>query len=249
MCQTMIIDPKNVAILEDVFKIAIDDLFTFTAWDITSRAKKQGATQFHNDMKSFVHDKFENGDLSVLDYTRTLVPTPSGQAWLYHKVGADIQPYVDHINSQPAPSVPPFGFNPAQYASTNAVAAQQATTATQASMTAVNAAPVTAASMTAIAPVVKRQAIDGDGRLPIYADTLSEIGAKELGTVMVFVEKNVGLYIQNPNNTGTKPSHVYTVNKDGRVRLSASVLADFKSPTGTYTVTVENDKVVVKAAA
>jgi hypothetical protein len=244
MCKTLNIQPQNVTLLDLVLTELSGGGEMFTAWDITSRAKKQGATQFHRDMKDFVHEKFDDGSLGVLDYTRTLVPTPTGDAWLYHKVGADIQPYIDHINSQPAPSVPPFGFDPAQYAAQTPAA----TAATQASMTAVAAAPVTVASMTAVQPSQKRQAIDSDGRLPVYADTLGEIGAKPLGTVMVFTQPGVGLYIQNPDNTGTKPNHVYTVNKDGRVRLNPSVLADFKSPTGTYTVAVENGKVVVKAA-
>jgi len=245
MCKTLNILPANVALLDAVLTELSGGGEMFTAWDVTSRAKKNGATQFHNDMKDFVHEKFDDGSLAVLDYTRTLIPTPSGRdAWLYHKVGADIQPYIDHINSLPSPSVPPFGFTPPGYDQNAPAAAVAAAVAT---MTAVNAAPVTAASMTAVAPAVKRQAVDSDGRLPIYADTLDEIGAAPLSTVMVFVEPNVGLYIKKPDGSGTKPSHVYTVNKDGRVRLNPVALADFKSPSGVYNVSVDNGAVVVKA--
>jgi len=247
MCNTLNIDPANVTRLEVVLAEMVGSDQMFTAWDITSRAKKQGATQFHRDMKDFVHAKFDDGELNPHDYTRTLVPTPTGDAWLYHKVGADIKSYVDHINSQPAPSVPPFGFDPAQYANTSPAAAAAVQTASAASMTAVSAAPVTAASMTAVTPTVKTQPIDADGRLPVYADTLAEINAAPLSTVFVFSQPGVGLYIKTPDNSGTKPTHVYTVNKDGRVRISESVLADFKSPTGVYNVTVENGSVVVKA--
>ena len=223
---TTLVSPENAALVDAALTELAQGGEIFTAWVVTANAKRNGATQYHNDMKGLVHEAYEDGTLQALDYTRTEIPTPTGNAWLYHKVGANINEYVSFINNNPPPSVPP------------AVAAAVAT----ASM---SVAPPDPAAPTA-ASGSKSQSVDAEGRLPLYADTLRDVGANPGNTVLVYVSPTAVDVVLAANATpNSKPNHTYVVNADGRVRLSKTTLLALLSKTGTYTVSVMGSVIVV----
>jgi len=69
----------------------------FTAYDITKAIRKEkqptGGWIQHFQVKPIVHDLFYNGDMG--SYTRSIIDTPGGNAWLYHEVGYDIWDYME----------------------------------------------------------------------------------------------------------------------------------------------------------
>ena len=202
MCMTC--DPTNVQIVKDVIAGLVEGNEMFTAWDVTTASKKAGATQFHSDMKNVVHDAYIDGEMS--GYSRTLIPTPTGDAWLYHSGGADLQSFIAHINGKPAPIAYP----------------------------AMPAADPIVGSMTALPSVIKKQAIDADGRLPIYEDMLEGINARTGETVFVNIHPD-RIVVCNPS-WSAGPDHMYSVNSDGRVRISPSILENIKSAQGVYSI-------------
>ena len=204
----------------------VDDLVSrqecFSAWDVTRAAKQRGATENHFQMKSAVHARWF--DLQNNGYTRSLVPTPTGDTWLYHPVGADTQPYIDRVNKGQAGTTL---HSPNTLPSPNTSPA--APVATSASLTSVTPS-LSIGQKLAVAATgtsLKTATTDIDGRLGIYQDQLEEIGAKPFSNVSIFIPKTGAIIIQNSRSatsTNGKPSIVYTVNKDGRIRLSRHVL-------------------------
>ena len=229
---TALIDAANAALVDAALTELAQGGEMFTAWNVTANAKRNGATQYHNDMKGLVHEAYEDGTLQQLDYTRTLINTPTGEAWLYHKVGANIAEFVAFINNNPPPSVPP---------------AAAKTTPTDSATSSMSVAPPDPAAPTA-ASGAKSQSVDAEGRLPLYADTLRDIGANPGNTVLVYITPTKVDVVLAANATpNSKPNHTYIVNADGRVRLSKTTLLSLLSKTGTYTVSVNGNVIEVVA--
>jgi len=218
MCQT-----ANATLIDTVVDEFVQQQKLFSAYDITREAKSRGATEYHGQMKGQVHARW--GDLQTTGYTRSLVPTPTGDTWLYHPIHADIQPYIDSVNGN------------------------QSSTALPSPNTAPTPSLSVSAPTVATSGDVKNQSTDAEGRLPIYNDQMSTLGAAAGDKVNVYVDKGQSITLTLPTNNSSTPYAEYTVNADGRVRLSNKILAAYlPSVSGVYRVSTTKDNIIVKSA-
>jgi hypothetical protein len=223
----------------------------FTAYDITRDVRAKVGRQVnvpHADIQNLVHAK--QFDLYNVGYSRVEIPTPTGLALLYIPAGEDENEYVASINPGyvPAGSTPAGNVLPSpntQPAVTNSISVSGSTLDG-----AVGAAVAAAAAATA-APVAKTQLLDAEYRLPIYADLLKTIGAEPGGTTLVYVHSGDKIEVCVPDNQAATPFASYTVNADGRIRISGKVLEKhLPSKTRQYNVTANPaDKTLVITAA
>ena len=243
MCLT-----ANVTIIDQVIdeRIALASDKTkvqrmFTAYDITREARARGATEYHGQMKGAVHARWY--DLQNNGYTRSLINTPTGDAWLYHPAGDDITEYTKNLNQNalalgvpspntalPSPNTAPAVATPA--AVTPSFSVSQPT-------------PGTASAATTF----KKQAVDSEGRLPIYADQIAALKVKPGGRVAVYAGSTHRLAIVAPAipYNGKKIAE-YTVNKDGRVRINSDILTTHCTTRGgMYKVTTYSGFVGIEA--
>ena len=63
-----------------------------TAHDVTLEVRTRGHRASHDEIKSAVHDYYNRGGLGV-DYSRSIISTPTGNPWLYHRQVDDPQTY------------------------------------------------------------------------------------------------------------------------------------------------------------
>lgn len=210
MCMT-----ANSTLIDSIVDELVAKLDMFSAYDVTRAAKQRGATENHFQMKSAVHSRWF--DLQNNGYSRSLVPTPTGDTWLYHPVGADTQSYIDRVNQGQSGNLPSPNTSPHLPSPNTSPAAPVVTSPSLTS--------ATASLSTSSGTSVKTATTDTDGRLPIYGDQLVDIGAKPFSVVYVFVPKTGAILVagQGRSNLG-KPFASYTVNKDGRIRLSSRIL-------------------------
>jgi len=108
-------NPDNTQIMEEVVSDFINVGKSFTAFDATQEGMRRGTTERHSHLKGQVHANIRsfirNGS-----YERSLIPTPNGNAWLYHPTGVDVQSYIDNNivtvnNNRPADPVTPLTDN------------------------------------------------------------------------------------------------------------------------------------------
>lgn len=210
MCMT-----ANSSLIDSIVDELVAKLDMFSAYDVTRAAKQRGATENHFQMKSAVHSRWF--DLQNNGYSRSLVPTPTGDTWLYHPVGADTQSYIDRVNQGQSGNLPSPNTSPHLPSPNTSPAAPVATSPS------LTSAP--ASLSTSSGTSVKTATTDMDGRLPIYSDQLTEIGAKPLSVLFVFVPKTGAIIVtKGASKSLGSPIASYTVNKDGRVRLSSRIL-------------------------
>ena len=89
---------SNAVIIEDVVNSLTDEDKAFTAFDATQEGMQRGTTERHKHLKGQVHANMQSR-LADGTYERSLIPTPSGDAWLYHPDGYDVQNYIDSMKS------------------------------------------------------------------------------------------------------------------------------------------------------
>jgi hypothetical protein len=222
---------QNEQILRDIVAEKVQAGQSFTAWDVTSAARSRGANEQHYQMKNVVHRMFSNGEIAGFD--RTAIPTPTGTAWLYHPLGADIQPYIDAIaNGQPT-----AGVVPSSSGATPAPASTQTATAVADDDDAADDASA----------FERKSATDKEGRLPIWSDMLRSIGLNPGDTAHVGTD---GTVIVVDDGKGGGRANLYVVNKDGRVRIGSGILSAFlKNSTGTYSVKLNGVDRVIEITA
>ena len=179
----------------------------FSAYDVTTKIRGMGVYCKHHAVKSDIHSAMADviSDGSE-DYEKTLVDTGSYRTFVYHKSTDD-----------------PHTYN----------ASDDAATPTVAPVTPV--APTTPISKTA--PISKGASTtamrDSRGRVCLPADMLRSIGATKGKKVVVSPQKGeVVVCPYNPSHGIGKSSHVYKVDRDNNVRLSAGIFA--KAQLGTF---------------
>ncbi len=88
-------DAQNERIIQSVVTDFVAAEKQFTAFDVTTEAKKQGATERHRDMKNAVHAIW--GDMQGQSYARSLINLPgiSIRPWLYYPDNTDPLDYVN----------------------------------------------------------------------------------------------------------------------------------------------------------
>ena len=92
MCTT-----ANAILIDQIIEDWADKELMFTAFDVTQEGKARGTTERHGQLKSAVHGNWDNLRYSR-NYSRTLIQTPGGQAWLFHPDGGDISDYTDKFD-------------------------------------------------------------------------------------------------------------------------------------------------------
>jgi len=221
----------NALLISEVIDEMVNAGKCFTAYDVTKEAKTRGANENHYHMKGSVHSRYS--DLQNLGYDRSLVQSPTGNTFLYHPTGADIQAEIDRINGNasastvlPSPNAP-----------------QSSNVATLSS----NTTTVTTAK------TKKNQPVDAEGRLPIYAPFISALGLKTGDMVAVYSQDGVltdtYLSVEKYDASATStPVATYTVNLDGRIRIGEEILSTFlPSSNGVYVVSIEKNEIQVKS--
>jgi hypothetical protein len=172
----------------------------FTAFDVTTKIRSMGVYCKHNAVKADIHSAMAD----VIDdgsegYEKTLADVDAtNRAFVYHKSTDDPHTY---------------------YQSTDSSATTPAT-------------PV--APKTVVAPTPKLQGTplnrDKRGRVCLPADMLRDIGATVGKKVEIAPQSgkiSVSTY-NHVNPLSSKNSHVYKVDRDNNVRISASVLEKAK---------------------
>ena len=190
---------SNAIIVEEVVDEFITQGKMFTAWDVTKVAKQRGADEPHRFLKGAVHGMFADGTLPNSGYSRSIINVGSPPPWVYHPVNADPQDYEDEILNGQGSSSPTDGVQ-----------------------TAVNhTVTVTAAS----ASCFKRD-VDKDGRLCIPKPLLLELNLTAGEMVDVFVN-HTDIEVC-PHDGNLQPDAVFSVNKDGRIRLGPALMGTSK---------------------
>jgi len=89
----MNISVANRTIVEEVVEEFKSKGWQFTAYNITTEAKKRGADDRHRNLKQAVHDMFKNDEID--GYSRDLVDIKSSgmKAYLYSPDGSDVNDY------------------------------------------------------------------------------------------------------------------------------------------------------------
>jgi|TARA_Y100000310_G_scaffold36199_1_gene34099 hypothetical protein len=92
---------QNEIIVHEIVDEFVVEGRMFTAWDVTQEARKRGADEYHNQLKSAVHARWgdDNGrwdDLQSNSYGRATVQIPgvAVSPWVYHPVGTDADDYL-----------------------------------------------------------------------------------------------------------------------------------------------------------
>ena len=73
----------NEEIVKEVVAEFIQNKWSFTAYNITTEAKKRGATDRHNALKGIVHAMYLDDELPGYSRTTTTVPGSSAKPFLY----------------------------------------------------------------------------------------------------------------------------------------------------------------------
>ena len=93
MCNT-----SNAVIMATVVEDLVENGQAFTAFDATQEGMQRGTTERHRSLKGQVHANMKSV-LADGSYEKSLVPTPTGEAWLYHPAGYDVQGHIDDMQS------------------------------------------------------------------------------------------------------------------------------------------------------
>lgn len=215
----------NAVIVRDIVYTLVDQHKMFTAWDVTKEAKARGADEQHRHLKHAVHEMFSNGEMQSNGYTRSLAQNMnvSPQPWIYHSVTDDPNAYADQILDGSTAPVDGVATTPV---SSNSDDEDE-----------------DAASITRM--------IDKDGRLCIPKPFLVSLKLAPGSMVDVFVNFNYANIEVCPHDASLLPDATYSVNKDGRVRISKKVLS---SQRASWTIELRQgatadhgiDRVVIK---
>lgn len=216
MCQI-----ANATIVTQVVSEKVQANLPFTAFDITRESKMRGATEFHGAMKGEVHNQWD--DLrNNSNYTRTLIPTPTGDAWLYHPNGYDIQSYISEIN----------GGTPVNSMSTVAPAVTPVTT-------------VGAAVKTQTTDIHGRLPIYGDMLKQIGA-----LPGQDVDVFISSNGKDSTMEIHRVGSApawSTSPKCTYEVNSDGRIRIGPRFINEMIPSAGfIFDISVNGNTIVIE---
>ena len=229
----------NADIMVDVVADLINDEKSFTAFDSTQEGMRRGTSERHSDLKGQVHGGMRN-EVNAGTYERTLISTPTGDAWLYHPTGTDPSTYLDGkgwASTQPS-SAQPSSRQPIS----QPVAAADDDDDDDVQDPAVSRRSAISGRSNRIldrlrtkSALAKVQNIDAEGRLPVYGDMLRQIG---LGpTMIVEVGEHSGAVVLAAKVGYAERS--YMVNGDGRIRLNGDLLERILGkPASSLTVTV-----------
>lgn len=86
-------------IVEEIVEEFVSKGWQFTAYNITTEAKKRGADDRHRNLKRAVHSMFSNDEID--GYTRDLVNIKSvgAKAYLYSPTGSDVDEYDEDADA------------------------------------------------------------------------------------------------------------------------------------------------------
>lgn len=202
---------SNFEAIGDIINDFVAEDRCFTAFDVTEEGKERETTdETYRHLKGAVHAR--HAELLKQSYTRTLIPTPSGNAWLYHPVGADIQPEIDRINADDDSNDNDLLPSPNQIAS--------------AAPAAMGTSQVTPQTQTAVVDeeTSRSKAVtDVENRLHISSAEVKTANFTPKQVVAV-VKTFQGLKIVVDPEPQVTPLKLYNVNADGRLRISKNVL-------------------------
>jgi hypothetical protein len=201
---------------------------SFTAFDATKEARKQGITERHGVIKRIVHRFMDNEDANDYPntsvYEKTLIKTPTGNAYLYHPENETAPSRwgfpEDEVDDGDDASVDPDPVQVPAAKSASALLKQQDPNIS----------------------LIQKQLVDSEARLPVYKNLLSELNAN-WGDV-IYVSTN-GILSKKASDGAV----AYGVNADGRIRISQSVLQDIfgNGYNGTFELHVVKDEIRIYA--
>ena len=266
MCST-----ANAEAIEEIVQDFVDEEMAFTAFDITQRGLELGTTtETHSHLKSSVHGMY--GSLQGQGYTRTLVSTVTGQTWLYHllhadisfdiariqdaaSVNADAQSSDDDDDALPSPNTSPTspvaticvggGVN-----GSDKIRQHQVDVGSDATRNKPTTPQVQPGSNNPSGET--KEVTNREGRL--------HVGKAVMEQIKCFPGRQVNVVKNDQGNAEIIPGSVktpadgimatYTVNSDGRLRISKGVLVDTfgvsVAVTGAFAVVIYSDKVIIR---
>ena len=89
----MSISVADRQIVEDVVTEFVSKGWQFTAYNITTEAKKRGAGDRHRNLKQVVHEMFKNDELDGYDRDLVDIKRVGAKAYLYSPSGLDADDY------------------------------------------------------------------------------------------------------------------------------------------------------------
>lgn len=213
----------NERAILDIIEEFVDEGKSFTAFDITQEGYKRSTTQgTHGTLKNLVHATMNQFFISH-DYDRSLITTPTGNAWLYHPTNDDISAYTNQLDvtdghdsdddddAIPSPNDDDFSDADNSASSTVVAAKKTAMLATR------------------------------DDRLNIPKNYLTQVGLDAGSNVKVaFDTDKVVLSKISDDDEAT-----LSVNSDGRLRLNLTQLKDLNAASGAYSIQITADSIEI----
>jgi hypothetical protein len=89
-------------VIDNTLQDFVDNKKMFTAFDVTQKIRQSGIHVFHDVVKTFVHDCYENRSNHFLPsgYDRVTIPIGSPPPWLYYIPGVhDPDTYQQYVNT------------------------------------------------------------------------------------------------------------------------------------------------------
>lgn len=262
----------NANIVEDVIQDWVAKNQMFTAYDVTTQAKSNGADEQHYQMKGIVHDNWAYGFFSRNNYDRTLIDVGDKiQPWLYHPIGADISSYTDRFkqaiadrdgtdpatDSDDGIAQPDAALSGSYDDDTDTDTQSQSVVssptiivgaagggATVVSKGGTKAVSVSDGKMDVDPKVKEKRPVDVEGRLNITRKLLKQAELQVDDGVIVDYKSNTNtLRIWKvDSNTDSQ----YKINADYRLRIGPNVLKSLKNDDDHFVVEVYDNHIEIK---
>jgi len=216
---------------KDIVKELTDKDYQFTAYDVTKLVRGTTNERIpHWQVKSIVHDMFDNGEM-VGNYSRRLIiiPGTNDQGLLYHDTGSnqglydpDFVPSIDIDGTKNNPTVTALVQDDEDDSEDDEDDSEDDEDDSEDDEDTINTVSNIGTGYIAV---------DGRGRLCITVSLVRELNLNPGNTVVVYpLLKQKCLYIYNivqPGDFTPKPEDRYfRVDRDGNIRLTASVLRE-----------------------
>jgi len=207
-------DQDNRDLVDQVVEEKIAQREIFTAFDVTRAAKDLGADERHGGMKQAIHDAFSYMQTQGYDRVQVDLNAAKGRPFVYHPKGADLTQYIadNTVGAPVKPKTQSTATATATVTGRGAVAVVPTPTLASVQPTTVN-----------LVDLGDRTRTSSEDRLNLGRQDLKLIGALVGNTVCVSANLIPGKLVLS-NRSAANDAASYVVNRDQRIRISASIL-------------------------
>lgn len=100
---------NDKTVVRDIVKEFVDKKWKFTAYTITTEARKKGITARHSELKQIVHDMYRDGEMLNYDRTTQDVGAPVKPFYYFPKDDSDddvLQDDLDALDDKADQNIP-----------------------------------------------------------------------------------------------------------------------------------------------